>query len=50
MVGLVRTRDLFFHSPLILREFGIACWVRCLMRSLLADRPVTFLECLTWTR
>jgi hypothetical protein len=23
---------------------------RCLMRALLAHRPVTFLECLTWSR
>jgi hypothetical protein len=50
MVGLVRTRDLFIHSSLILHEFGVACFARCLRRALISRRPVTFLECLTWSR
>jgi hypothetical protein len=45
MCGFITTRDLFFHSTDIVREFGVACYLRCLRRSFLSARKVTFLEC-----
>jgi hypothetical protein len=45
MVGVVRTRHLLTHSAIIVREFGVRCWVRCMWRAVVAKRKVTFLEC-----
>jgi hypothetical protein len=45
MEGVVQTRDLFTQSPVIVREFGIACLARCLWRALFCRHTVTFLEC-----
>ena len=49
MCGFVTTRDLFFHSSEIVREFGVACYLRCIKRTLLSkmnNKRVTFLECI----
>ncbi|HEY8040460.1 MAG TPA: hypothetical protein VIF15_11730 [Polyangiaceae bacterium] len=46
MIGFVTTRDLWFHGPLIVREFGARCLARCAWRVMTAHRQVTFLECL----
>jgi hypothetical protein len=46
MHGVVTTRDLVFHSPLIVREFGLRCFARCLWRTMILHRIVTFLECI----
>jgi hypothetical protein len=46
MNGFVTTRHLLTHSPTIIHEFGARCYVRCIWRTLTADRPVTFLECI----
>ena len=46
MCGFVTTRDLFFHSTEIVREFGVRCYLRCLKRTLLSKKTVTFLECI----
>ena len=46
MRGFVTTRDLFFHSTDIVREFGVGCYVRCLRRAILSPRKCTFLECI----
>lgn len=48
MTGFVTTRDLLRHSPTIIYEFGTRCYVRCLWRSLVSNRPVTFLECIAF--
>jgi hypothetical protein len=45
MVGVVRTRHLLTHFALILREFGVRCWLRCIWRTFMSQRSVTFLEC-----
>ncbi len=45
MVGLVRTRHLITHPRTIVREFGLRCYVRCIWRTLMERRPVTFLDC-----
>ena len=46
MSGVVTTRDLLTHSPLIAREFGMRCLARCFWRTLRSGRAVTFLECI----
>jgi hypothetical protein len=46
MVGFITTRHLFAHPILIVREFGVRCFARCVWRTLSADRATTFLECL----
>lgn len=46
MSGVVTTRDIFTHSPLIVREFGLRCLARCVWRSLRSEGVVTFLECI----
>jgi hypothetical protein len=30
----------------IVREFGVSCYLRCLRRTFLSTRRVTFLECI----
>jgi hypothetical protein len=45
MVGFITTRHLFAHPILIVREFGIGCFVRCAWRTILARRA-TSLECI----
>jgi hypothetical protein len=46
MVGFIRTRSLFAHPSLIVREFGMQCFARCIWRTLISGRNVTFLECI----
>jgi hypothetical protein len=46
MVGFITTRSLLTHPSLIVREFGMQCFVRCIWRTLTLDRNVTFLECI----
>jgi hypothetical protein len=46
MDGVVKTRDLVVHSPLIVREFGLRCFARCIWRTVVLHRIVTFLECI----
>ncbi len=45
MDGLITTRHLLSHSTLIVGEFGIRCYLRCLQRALFTSRRTTFLEC-----
>ena len=45
MAGVVHTRHLLTHSTVIVREFGVRCFARCLWRTFVCRRPVTFLEC-----
>jgi hypothetical protein len=45
MTGVVHTRHLFSQSLVIVSEFGVGCLARCLWRTVMWRRPVTFLEC-----
>jgi hypothetical protein len=45
MTGVVTTRHLFTHSRTIVHEFGGRCYLRCVWRTLVQRRVVTFLEC-----
>jgi hypothetical protein len=45
MRGIITTRHLVTNAPTIIAEFGVAAYFRCLTRTLLYKRPVTFLEC-----
>ena len=45
MLGVIRTRHLLMHAPLIIHEFGFRCFLRCVWRDAVEHRPVTFLEC-----
>ena len=46
MVGFITTFSLLAHPSLIVREFGMQCFARCVWRSLILGRNVTFLECI----
>ncbi len=46
MVGFITTRSLFAHPSLIVQEFGVRCFARCIWRTLTLGRNVTFLECI----
>lgn len=46
MEGLITTRHLLTHSTVIVREFGVRCYLRCLGRTMFGGRKVTFLECI----
>jgi hypothetical protein len=41
--GLITSKDVFLRGALIVREFGIATWLRCCV-VLLSGRRTTFLE------
>jgi hypothetical protein len=43
MRGLITEREVFRNLPLIWREFGFRCFIRC-VRALLSSQPTTFLE------
>ena len=43
MQGVITSRDVLRHLPLIWREFGTRCVLRCL-RALVSRRTCTFLE------
>jgi hypothetical protein len=43
MRGLITEREVFRNLPLIWREFGFRCLVRC-VRALFRPEPTTFLE------
>jgi hypothetical protein len=45
MLGVITTRHLLTHSAVIVHEFGVRCFLRCIWRALTYDRAVTFLEC-----
>jgi hypothetical protein len=43
MVGLIRTRHLVVHAPLIVRMFGLKAYLRCLARVMRHPGSATFL-------
>jgi hypothetical protein len=44
MRGVIRTQHLFTHARLIVREFGLRAYLRCVMHAVLAPRRGTFLR------
>jgi len=42
MQGFITGRHVVRYSALIIREFGLGCWLRCLA-ALLSTHPTTFL-------
>jgi hypothetical protein len=46
MRGVIGTRQLLSCAPTIVREFGLRCYLRCVMRSLASPGKSTFLECI----
>jgi len=44
MRGVITGRDVLANMPLIWREFGLTCLLRCLYASV-SGKPCTFLEC-----
>ena len=44
MQGLITTRDLVTNAPVIINEFGMGAYMRCLVAAVLTRRKVTFLE------
>ncbi len=44
MQGLITTRHLVTNAPVIMKEFGVGAYVRCLAAATLGRRKVTFLE------
>lgn len=43
MVGVITTRDVLSHLPLIWREFGTRCLLRCVI-AMVFRRRTTFLQ------
>jgi uncharacterized protein YbaA (DUF1428 family) len=43
MQGVITTRELVTSAPVIINEFGMATYVRCLAAVLLRRRNTTFL-------
>jgi hypothetical protein len=41
--GLITSKDVFLRVAVIVREFGVATWLRCCL-VLLSGRRTTFLE------
>jgi hypothetical protein len=48
MQGFITTKDVLFHSKLVVETFGFRVYLRCLYRIARSNhkRPVTFLECI----
>ncbi len=44
MRGLITTRHLLTNAPVIIKEFGLWAYLRCLRTTFLSRRKVTFLE------
>lgn len=46
MNGFITTRHLFTHAHVIVANFGVMVYLRCIFRSVLSDKKVTFLDCI----
>jgi hypothetical protein len=44
IAGVITTKDVLWHTGIIVREFGAAAYVRCCMAIVLRKRT-TFLNC-----
>jgi len=45
--GVITTRHLLVHGLLIVKEFGVRCFARCVWRTVISHDVVTFLECMS---
>jgi hypothetical protein len=45
ILGLITTKDVLRHAPMIVRGFGVAAFLRCCL-VILRRRPMTFLGCI----
>jgi len=46
MSGVITTKHLISHAHIIIYHFGLFVYLRCVSRTLLSDKPVTFLDCI----
>lgn len=46
MTGFITTRDVLCHPALIVSNFGLRVYLRCVRKILRRDRTYTFLECI----
>ena len=46
IAGVITTKDVLWHSPTIVQDFGLRTWLNC-CKALLLKRRTTFLE-LIW--
>ena len=47
MKGFITTRDVLLHPAVIIGEFGVRVYLRCLVRIARSNgRAATFLECI----
>lgn len=46
MSGVIETRHLITHAHVIIYHFGFTTYLRCIIRALFSDKPVTFLDCI----
>jgi hypothetical protein len=46
MYGVITTRHLVLKAPVIIQEFGLKTYCRCIYRTITTRRQVTFLECI----
>jgi hypothetical protein len=46
MRGFITTKDVVFHSMLIVKTFGVRVYARCLARMVARRGHATFLECI----
>jgi hypothetical protein len=44
MIGVIRARHLMTHARIIVREFGLRAYLRCLVRALRDPSRTTFLR------
>lgn len=50
MKGFITTKDVLLHPAIIVSEFGLRAYLRCLVRlTRRSDPPATFLECIAFT-
>ena len=42
--GVITSRHVFLHAPLIVSGFGMKAWLRCCI-ALVRREPTTFLRC-----
>ena len=46
MSGVITTKHLISKAHVIIYYFGISVYLRCISRTLLSNKPVTFLDCI----
>ena len=46
MTGLITTKHLISQAHVIIYNFGISVYLKCITKTILSDKPVTFLDCI----